>query len=118
MSVEEATALYSEGVARLRTSLSPKRVVLIVPWKAPSITEGAVNPRTGEPYLPYTWAEKGTTYRQAILAVAASDPAVCVMRWHTYISAHPGQLTDGIHPDATGKQAWKSLLFRTIRSCG
>jgi len=117
MSVEEATALYSEGVSRLHTSLSPKRVVLIMPWKDPSITEGAVSPRTGVPYAPYQWAEKGTTYRQAILAVAASDPAVCVMRWDTYISAHPGQLKDGIHPNATGQETWKSLLFRTIRSC-
>lgn len=120
MTVSEAAALYAAGVRRLRASLNwrgPKRIVLVTPWRDPSIEEGGVNPFTGRSYPPYQWASKSEVYQQAIYRVSRNSSGVCVMPWHRYAAAHPEWFRDGVHPQAEGLTVWKNLLVRTIREC-
>lgn len=122
MTVYEAAQLYAKGVRVIRDRpiwhAAPKRIVLVTPWKSPDITEGAINPRTGNPYPAYTWHEKGEVYRQAIWHVANNSSYVCVMDWASFIENRPELLNDGIHPNEDGLKYWRSMLIRTINNCG
>lgn len=121
MTVQEAADLYATGVRTLRSTLrwkrGPRTVILVTPWKAPRIEEGATNPTTGAGYAPYTWSTKDDVYRAAIRRVAANTRNVCVMPWHTYVAAHPERLVDGVHPDTEGLRVWQRMLYAAIRGC-
>ncbi|MFD0804745.1 GDSL-type esterase/lipase family protein [Nocardioides caeni] len=120
MTVADATRLYAQGIRLVRGALrwrGPKRVVLVTPWKDPSIEEGALKESTGLPYEPYQWASKTVVYRKAIHRVARATRGVCVMPWHTYASAHPARFRDGIHPDRIALRVWRRMLERAIRTC-
>lgn len=120
MSVGEATDLYVRGIRTIRGRpiwKPRKRVVLVTPWRDPSITEGAVNERTGNTYPPYTWSEKGEVYTTAIHRIARIFASICVMRWDRMAAQHPEWFTDGTHPNADGQLAWKRMLYRNIRRC-
>lgn len=122
MTVYEAAQLYAKGVRIIREraiwNTGAKRIILVTPWKSPSISEGATNPRNGKVYLPYTWHDKGEVYRQAIWHVANNSSYVCVMDWASFIENRPDLLADGVHPNEDGLKYWRSMLIRTINNCG
>jgi hypothetical protein len=55
----------------------------------------------------------------AIEAAAAQDPAVTVVDWNTYASAHPEWFQgDGVHLTGDGPRALASLLYATLVQLG
>jgi len=120
LTVREATQLYAQGVRRLRTRpiwKPGRRVVLVTPWRASYIEEGAVNPYTGNPYPPSAWAEKSDVYTAAILRLARNTSGICVMRWDRAAARHPEWFRDGTHPNLEGQREWKRMAYRTVRRC-
>lgn len=122
LSGAEARALYAAGVRRIRKvniwKAGPKRIVLVTPWKSPSIKDGAINPATGEEYPPFRWYDRTVPLRRAIYHVARHTGYVCVMDWAAYAERHPGRFPDGVHPDAIGREVWRRMMKRTIDNCG
>lgn len=118
----QARALYVAGIRRIRSTniwkAGPKRVVLVTPWKSPSITADAVDPATGRGYPASKLYDRTVPLRRAILHVARMSAYVCVMDWASYVEQHPARLHDGIHPDALGREVWARMLKRTINACG
>lgn len=118
----EARALYAAGVRRIRSTniwkAGPKRVVLVTPWKDPSLREGALHPLTGEPYIPRQWYDRTVPLRHAVHYVARMTAYVCVMDWASWAEDHPWHFPDGIHPDAAALQVWENMLRATINRCG
>lgn len=119
MTVYQAAQMYAHQVRKIRAkniwNRGPKKIVLVTPWKDPSIREGAINPHTGEPYLPYQWANKNIIYRKAIQHVVRNSSGIEMMSWHHHVSQHPEWLMDGIHPTAYGLRIWRNMLYRAIR---
>lgn len=117
----QARDLYVAGIRRIRSTniwrTGPKRVVLVTPWKSPTITEGAVDPVTGRPYPASKLYDRTVPLRRAILRIAAASAYVCVMDWASYVEAHPERLHDGIHPDLLGRQVWARMAMRAINGC-
>lgn len=121
LSLSQAAALYAAGVNRLRSAdiwrKGPKRIILVTPYRVPSIAPGAVD-ANGVPYQSYQWAYKQGLYARAMHYVAAHTGHVCIMPWRRYVSQHPRKyLIDGIHPNPTGKRLWRSLAERAVRRC-
>lgn len=122
LTAAQARALYVAGIRRIRAAniwrTGPKRVVLVTPWKHPSIDADAIDPRTGSPYPASKLYDRTVPLRAAVTHVARMTGYVCVMDWASYVEQHPERLHDGIHPDALGREVWARMLKRTINTCG
>lgn len=122
LSGAQARALYVAGIRRIRSTniwrTGPKRVVLVTPWKHPSIDAEAIDPRTGRAYPAWKQYDRTVPLRAAVTHVARMTGYVCVMDWASYVEQHPERLHDGIHPDALGREVWARMLKRTINACG
>ncbi len=117
----QARALYVAGIRRIRSTniwkAGPKRVVLVTPWKSPSITADAIDPVTGLGYPASKLYDRTVPLRRAVLHIARMSAHVCVMDWASYVEQHPARLHDGVHPDLLGREVWARMLKRTINAC-
>jgi len=122
MAVAEARTYYRNAIRRVRYHgewrTGPKRVVLVTPWRDPSHAEGTSNPRTGQPYASYQYADKLAVYYRAILHVAREEPYVCVANWRAYARSRPWLFSDGVHPRQHGREAWARIVIRAVDRCG
>jgi lysophospholipase L1-like esterase len=116
LTVEQAELMYRTGMRRALWYTGADRTILVTQWRDPSIWyEGGT--KAGVPMQPYQMPERMTVNSAAMRDIAATTPDVCLMPWRSYISDHPDQLSDGVHPNDAGREAWRDLLFRTIRRC-
>lgn len=122
MTVDQVARMLTRAVTRLRGlpiwKHSNRRVILVTPYVAPRIRQGATDPATGQPYPRRHWADKGAVYARAMSRLDHADVGVCVMPWRAVAQRRPSLVSaDGVHPTQEGLEVWRSLLLDTVKKC-
>lgn len=69
---------------------------------------------------PYRTRASTQYYNSKYMAnIAATDPGrICVANWRAYAANHPEVITDGVHPNAAGQDAWADIIDTATVNCG